>query len=165
MHMNKRSSPAASGVDETMRIAQSPVALDDCGMAAAAHLLGDRWILLILRSALYGVSRFEDLQRELSISRGVLSAKLSALVDAGLLERKAYREEGARARTQYVPSAAARELVIVFAALMQWGDKWVRREPAALNFVDKESGAPLKVSFVTPGGRAVALERVTAKQE
>jgi len=44
-------------------------------MAQSATLLGDRWKLLILRSALYGVSRFEDIQHELKISRGILSKK------------------------------------------------------------------------------------------
>ena len=50
---------------------------------------------------MYGVRRFDDFQAELDVPRSVLSARLAALVDAGIMERQEYREEGQRARIEY----------------------------------------------------------------
>ena len=52
---------------------RSPVPLDICHLAKAIEVVGDRWTLLILRSAMFGVRRFDDFQQELSIPRTVLS--------------------------------------------------------------------------------------------
>ncbi len=132
-------------------------------MANAADFLGDRWMLLVLRSALYGVSRFEDLLGELKIGRSVLSARLTLLVDAGLLERVTYREEGDRSRAEYIPTQAARELLIVFAAMQQWGDKWVRRKAPAIRPRRRSTGEELRVVFATTDGEIVALGDVTMR--
>ncbi|MFZ5617444.1 MAG: winged helix-turn-helix transcriptional regulator [Pseudomonadota bacterium] len=130
-------------------------------MANAADFLGDRWMLLVLRSALYGVSRFEDILAELKIGRSVLSARLTRLVDAGLLERVTYREESDRSRAEYKPTQAARELLLVFAAMQQWGDKWVRRKAPAICPCKRSSGEALRVAFATAGGEIVAPDDVT----
>ena len=66
---------------------KSPVPPSQCNLARAIELIGDRWTLLILRSALYGVRRFDDFQEELGTPRTVLSSRLNDLVDAGLLEK------------------------------------------------------------------------------
>jgi DNA-binding HxlR family transcriptional regulator len=129
-------------------------------MANAAELLGDRWQLLILRSALYGVGRFEDMQRELKISRGILSKKLGILVDAGLLRRAEYQEAGDRKRTEYLPTEAARELFVVFAAMQQWGDKWIRRKPPMLRPVTRKGSEPLQVVFATANKEVISLDAV-----
>ncbi len=121
-------------------------------MAHAADVMGDRWVLLILRSVLYGVSRFADLQAELGISRGILSERLERLVQAGLLERHAYQETGARPREEYRPTKAARALTLAFAALQQWGDVWLRAAPPPARPRSRLTGEPLKVAFVTSDG-------------
>ena len=69
-------------------------------LARAIELIGDRWTLLILRSALYGVRRFDDFQEELGTPRTVLSSRLNDLVDAGLLDKKPYKLKGRRARSE-----------------------------------------------------------------
>ena len=48
-------------------------------------LVGERWTLLVLREAFFGVRRFGQLARNLGIPRPTLSARLRTLVDAGLL--------------------------------------------------------------------------------
>lgn len=153
--MTAKSSPTAR------RIIRSPVRMEDCGMANAASILGDRWTLLILRSALYGVSRFDDFKSELSIGRSVLSGRLADLVSAGLLAKTEYRETADRARPEYRPTAAARDLVLVFAALQQWGDRWVRKKAPAARPRKRESREILKVGFVPKDAEVVANNDVT----
>ena len=65
---------------------RSPVSPDTCNLAKAIDLVGDRWTLLILRAALYGVRRFDDFHAELGCPRTVLSGRLKKLVDDGLLD-------------------------------------------------------------------------------
>src|SRR5207248_6739199 len=57
------------------------------------ELVGEKWTLLILREAFFGVRRYGQLARTLGIPRPTLSARLRALVDAGLLERVPYAAE------------------------------------------------------------------------
>ena len=66
-------------------VRRSPVAAKHCNLARAFELIGDRWTLLILRSALYGVSRFDDFQVDLDIPRSVLSSRLAGLVETGIM--------------------------------------------------------------------------------
>src|SRR2546421_11809399 len=75
-------------------IRRSPVALRDCNLARSFELIGDRWTLLILRSALYGVRRFDDFQADLDVPRSVLSNRLAALVERGIMERRGDRRKG-----------------------------------------------------------------------
>ena len=60
----------------------------NCPIALGLDVLGERWTLLILRDAFYGVSRFELWQRRLRIAPNILAKRLASLVDAGLLERE-----------------------------------------------------------------------------
>ena len=78
---------------------------DTCNLASAIEVVGDRWTLLILRAALYGVRRFDDFQAELKCPRTVLSGRLKSLVDAGLLIKRPYKAPGKRARPEYLLSA------------------------------------------------------------
>src|ERR687893_716024 len=62
----------------------------NCSLARSLEVVGERWTLLILRDLFFCVRRFTDLQRHLDIPRAVLSARLAALVDQGLVERRPY---------------------------------------------------------------------------
>lgn len=66
---------------------------DPDAVKRALEVLGDRWTFLILREAFFGVRRYGHLQRNLGIGRNVLAARLSALVEHGLLERVRYRTD------------------------------------------------------------------------
>jgi DNA-binding HxlR family transcriptional regulator len=63
-----------------------------CPIARSLEVLGDPWVLLVLRRAFSGVRRFDQLRTELGIADNVLSNRLAKLVDAGLLRRVAYRD-------------------------------------------------------------------------
>ena len=138
----------------------APVPRDRCGMALATELLGDRWTMLILREAFYGVARFDDLRADLGAPRGILSARLRALVEAGVLERHPYREGKARVRHEYRLSAAGMELALVLIALMDWGDRHLQAGRASLELTSRETGEPVRLAPVTPAGKPVAWDQV-----
>src|SRR2546422_4519099 len=86
----------------------------------ALALVGERWTLLILREAFFGVRRFGQLARNLDIPRPTLSSRLRSLVDAGLLERVRYARNPDR--HEYRLTDAGRDLFPAIVALMRWGD-------------------------------------------
>lgn len=141
-------------------VRRAPVALDDCGLAAASDLLGDRWALLVIREAFYGVSRFDDLAADLGAPRAALSDRLRTLCDAGVLEKVAYREPGRRERHEYRLTACGRDLALPLLGLMAWGDRWLRQGPPGAEAREAGLGRPLRLALMDPDGRAADPERV-----
>lgn len=141
-------------------IRRSPVKPSDCNLARSFELIGDRWTLLILRSAMYGVRRFDDFQGELEVPRSVLSARLAALVDAGIMERQEYREEGQRARIEYPLTQMGRELGLPFFAMTAWGDRWLSEGEAHFGLRSRANGQKLKVMLADERGKPVKPQDV-----
>ena len=67
-----------------------------CPIARSLERVGEWWSILIIRDALHGFTRFDEFQRSLNIAPNILTRRLSALVDAGLLERRRYSERPPR---------------------------------------------------------------------
>ena len=111
----------------------------NCSIAGALELIGERWTLLILRDAFHRVRRFEDFQRRLGIARNVLSNRLQTLVDAGILERRLYQEHPAR--YEYRLTEKGIDLWPVLMALVRWGDKYLA-----------ENGPPVIIEHKNCGG-------------
>src|SRR5262245_10413885 len=93
-----------------------------CSLARSLDVMGDWWTPLILRDLFLGLDRFDDLVADLGISRILLTVRLAALVEHGLVRRQRYAERPPRDR--YLLSEAGRELVPILAALTAWGDRW-----------------------------------------
>jgi DNA-binding HxlR family transcriptional regulator len=93
-----------------------------CSVARTLGIVGDKWTLLVLRDAFYGVRRFEDFARDLGIARNVLTSRLTRLVDAGVLIRRQYEEHPPR--FEYRLTAKGRDLLPVLLTMMRWGDTW-----------------------------------------
>ena len=129
-----------------------------CPMAMAAEILGDRWTLLILREAFYGVQRYDDMRADLGAPRSTLTDRLAKLVEMGLLERRPYREPGERAREAYGLSAAGRDRALTFMALTQWGEAHALKGPAPVGVIDRKTGRSLRVALVDEKGRPAKLE-------
>ena len=87
-----------------------------CPIGRAARLLGDRWVLLILRDALLGAERFEEFVDRLGINRAALTSRLAILQVAGLMRRDP--PDGKRAR--YILSDKAHALVPMFEQMAGW---------------------------------------------
>jgi selenocysteine lyase/cysteine desulfurase/DNA-binding HxlR family transcriptional regulator len=92
-----------------------------CPIARSLEVVGDPWVVLILRNALLGTRHYEQFRDELGIADNVLSRRLQAMVDAGLLRQTPYR--GAR-RThfEYQLTEAGADLLPVLHSLAQWGN-------------------------------------------
>ncbi len=116
----------------------------DCSIAQALEVIGEWWTPLILRDAFLGTTRFEEFHDRLGISRNILSARLDALVDAGVMERATY--EAARGRSDYVLTEKGTALWPVLTALRQWGDEWILGP----------GNAPVELLHTTCGARATA---------
>lgn len=126
-----------------------------CSIARSLDALGDWWAPLILRECLYGVHRFDALQRWLGIGRNILTQRLGKLVEDGLLERRCYQEKPARYEYHLTEKGfdAAKMLLV----LMGFGERWLfppGEEPIHLydrqtrrrvvpQLVDANTGAPL----------------------
>lgn len=93
-----------------------------CPMARSLDVLGDPWVMLILREALIGTTRYEQFRSRLKVADNVLSARLRAMVAAGLLSRTPYRA-GHRSYDGYSLTEAGAELLPVIHALCLWGEK------------------------------------------
>lgn len=115
-------------------------------------MIGDRWTLLVLREAHYGVTRFDEMRADLEIPKAALSSRLKGLVDEGLLERRPYREAGSRTRDEYVPTAKGRALLPALIALMQWGDRYVSAG-GALRFDHAGCGGAVTARLVCECGQ------------
>ncbi|WP_329362983.1 winged helix-turn-helix transcriptional regulator [Streptomyces sp. NBC_01483] len=123
-----------------------------CPVMSAADLVGDRWILLILRDAFNGIRRFSQFQRSLGIARNILSARLSCLVAAGVLRT----EPGADGTSYhaYALTDKGAELFDLIVALRQWGEHHLIDEGTSYRpLIDTRTGAPLsRVTYVRPDG-------------
>jgi len=132
---------------------RSPVSRRDCNLAKSFDLLGDRWTLLILRSALYGLRRFDDFQVELDVPRSVLSKRLAALVESGIMERREYREAGQRTRVEYPLTRMGQALGLPFMAMTAWADKWLGGGNSPLTLRSRSTGQKLSVDLVDERGK------------
>jgi DNA-binding HxlR family transcriptional regulator len=94
-----------------------------CSIARTMRLIGQPWTVLVLRDLFNGIRRFDDLIEHLGIARNVLTRRLTALVDAGLVEKHSYREPGQRARQEYRLTPAGRDLRPILIAVMAYGDE------------------------------------------
>jgi len=117
-----------------------------CAIAGALEVVGDRWTLLILRDALYGVRRFNDFQIHLGVPRAVLAERLSRLVDDGILETE--DDQTHRGRRLYKLTPAGRELWPVLHALLTWGDR--HRRPNNRTFHHATCGTRLDEHAACP---------------
>ena len=141
-------------------VRRSPVPPDQCNLWKAFGLIGDRWTLVILRSALYGVRRFDDFQVELEIPRSVLSHRLAALVELGIMERREYREDGQRARIEYPLTEMGRALGLPFMAMTEWSDHWIGKDTSPLTLRSKTTGQRLRVAMVDEAGKPARKDDV-----
>jgi len=93
-----------------------------CSLAGALEVIGERWSLLIVRDVLLGLRRFDEIQSDLGIARNVLNARLTRLLDQGVLERRLYQERPPR--YEYRLTDKGLDLWPTIVALMQWGNRY-----------------------------------------
>lgn len=110
-----------------------------CPIARGLEHVGEWWSLLIIRDAMAGLTRFDQFQKSLDIAPNMLTRRLNALVDGGLLEKRLYSEHPPR--HEYVLSDRGRDLRPVLDTLLTWGNAHFAPEGASVQIIDRETGA------------------------
>lgn len=138
----------------------------NCSVARTLEVIGERWTMLVLREAFYGVRRFDDFQRLTGAPRNILTARLRTLVEHDVLTRVPYREPGARQRYEYALTPRGRELLPAILALMQWGDEHLA-DPAGPPVVVKHRscGEPVRAVLACDAGHSRLTARDTYPEE
>ena len=95
---------------------------NDCSIATALSILGDKWTLLIARDIMMGNQNFESIQKSLNISRNLLTERLKSMINKKLIRRHIPDN---KKRAMYVPTERCKDLVKVFLSLSLWADRWV----------------------------------------
>ena len=129
-------------------------------MARAMEVVGDRWSILLLREAYYGVTRFDEFEYYVGVAPNILSSRLKKLVDAGIMTRVQLPEHAGR--YQYMLTDKGRSFFPAYLALKKWGDDWLA-EPEGPQVVvrDRESGRPIEYpAMLSSTGKPLRLEDV-----
>ncbi|SIR90447.1 winged helix-turn-helix transcriptional regulator [Williamsia sterculiae] len=111
---------------------------ENCAVARASAVLGERWVWPILRQAFNGAHRFEEFQRGIGLARNILSDRLNTLIDNDILERRSDPDGGARAHYRLTPKGHA--LFPVYVAMMEWGNHWTGLTAPPVDLLHKPCG-------------------------
>lgn len=97
-----------------------------CSIARTMDVIGEPWSPLIVRNIFIGITRFDQLQQSLGMSRKVLAERLRWLTETGVLERREYSSKPPR--YEYVLTGKGLELFDVLMVMVRWGDRWLAGE-------------------------------------
>lgn len=111
-----------------------------CPIARSLERVGEWWSILILRDAFQGLTQFDQFQKSLGIAPNMLTRRLNALVESGLLERRRYSEHPPR--DEYVLTERGRDFRPVLWALLAFGNRHFAPEGVSVQVVDAETGRP-----------------------
>ncbi len=131
----------------------------NCSLAQTLNVIGDRWTLLILRDAFFGVRRFSQFAKNLEIAKNILTARLNFLVEEGVMKRQ---ESSETTHLEYVLTDAGRALQPILLSMTHWGDVH-RPHPDGdrIVFVDRETGKPIrKMSVMSQDGKPLGFRDV-----
>ena len=129
---------------------------DECPIARSLDRVGEWWSMLIMRDALQGLRRFDEFSRSLGIAPNMLTRRLGALVEAGMLERRLYSERPPR--YEYVPTAKGEDFRMVLMSLVAWGNRHYAEEGTSVEVVERETRRPLQPMMASAEGQVVPWE-------
>src|SRR5271163_2163200 len=112
----------------------------ECPIARSLERVGEWWSILILRDAFLGATRFEQFQKSLDIAPNILTRRLGALVEAGMLEKRRYSERPPR--DEYVLTERGRDFRPVLQSLLAWGNRHFAPEGPSVEIVHRVTGLP-----------------------
>ena len=113
----------------------------ECPVARSLERVGEWWSILILRDAMIGMTRFDQFQKNLAIAPNMLTRRLNALVEAGLLEKRLYCEKPPR--YEYILTPRGRDFRPILLSLQAWGNRHFAPEGASVMLVDRATGLPV----------------------
>jgi DNA-binding HxlR family transcriptional regulator len=144
-------------------VKRTSLAHAECPIARSLDAIGDWWSLLIIRDALLGRRRFGEFQKSLGLAKNILTVRLRALVERGILELKPASDGSAY--QEYVPTAKGRGIFPVLVALRQWSEAFDETpDEIATLLVDREKGRPVKkLELHAADGRLLDFGETTLK--
>jgi DNA-binding HxlR family transcriptional regulator len=137
-------------------------AVGHCPIEKTMALLGTKSAMLIMREAYYGTTRFEDFWRRVGVTKAAASVRLNELVDAGLLQRRPYREPGQRSRDEYVLTEAGIDFMPVVWAMFEWGRRNLSYSPQ-LRLAHRDCGAEATVEIRCERGHHVPADELVVQ--
>jgi len=93
-----------------------------CTIARGVDVLGDPWVVLVLRELFQGNERFDGIVAQTGAAESVISRRLTLLVDQGLVAKVPY-QSASRTRMQYRLTESGRDTLPVLHALSRWSAK------------------------------------------
>jgi DNA-binding HxlR family transcriptional regulator len=136
-------------------------AIGHCPVEKTMALVGTKSAMLIMREAFYGTTRFDDFARRVGVTKAATSARLSELVEVGLLEKRPYREPGQRSRDEYVLTESGTEFMPVVWAMFEWGRKHV--DDTRLRLAHLDCGAEATIEVRCAEGHEVPADELTVR--
>jgi DNA-binding HxlR family transcriptional regulator len=109
-----------------------------CSVAQCLEVVGEWWTMLIVRDAFLGISRFDDFQERLGISRNILNQRLAHLLEHDVLRKVRYSDHPPR--YEYRLTTKGRDLWPVLAAMRQWGDQHAAPDGPPVQMIHKGCG-------------------------
>jgi DNA-binding HxlR family transcriptional regulator len=188
--VTERSEVTLNGAGPAGNGRRQPAATPECryidlangSLRRAAEVVGDKWVMMIVRDAMIGVTRFDELRTRLGCSAPVLSNRLRRLVREKILEPVPYRDPGQRTRLEYRLTEKGAALFHALAAIMQWGDFYLA-DPGGPAFSVRHAecgcvartdtycevdGAPIEIGRLYiapgPGARYIGGQRAAAER-
>ncbi|MDE2420388.1 MAG: helix-turn-helix transcriptional regulator [Gammaproteobacteria bacterium] len=111
----------------------------NCPIARSLSIFGDRWTLLIIRNSFLRTRRFDDFQKQLGITRHLLSERLTRLVEHQIFDKVQYQD--APKRYEYRLTERGLALYPILLALTNWGNDWMNDGTfAKLEYIHKPCG-------------------------
>ncbi|MEU8238792.1 helix-turn-helix domain-containing protein [Actinoplanes missouriensis] len=139
--------------------------VDNCTLARAMEILGEKWTVVVLREVFNGVWRFDDMRVRTGIPRQVLTNRLAALVGHGVLRREPYREPGARVRHEYRLTEKGFDLYPMLIAVAEWGNRYLADpEGPPIRYAHRDCGAEIRVEMRCAAGHDVSDKRAVLPQ-
>ena len=154
-----------------MTVLQGPLAdrdawsaVGDCPIEKTMTVLGTKSAMLIMREAYYGTTRFDDFCRRAGITKAVAAARLTDLVDAGLLRRRPYRDPGQRSRDEYALTNAGLDFMPAVWAMFEWGRRHLPTR-SRLRLAHVGCGADATVELRCTQGHRVPADELAVRVE
>lgn len=121
---------------------QAPPGSNECPVARAVEVIGDRWSLLIIRDAFDDVRRFSGFQKSLGLAKNILASRLKALVEVGVFEIRPASDGSAY--KEYALTQKGREVFPIMVSMRQWGERHLFSVGETHSvLLDNEHDAPL----------------------
>lgn len=125
-----------------------------CGFARALEVIGERWVLLIVRDLLIGPKRFGEILRGLpGIPTNILTRRLSDLEEAGIVERRAATRPSRGLVYALTPDGEELEDAVI--AIGRWGAKRMGNPRAHETITQDSIAAALRTTFRPEHARGV----------